>query len=109
MLAYSFTIVEFIVSLFTNVQLPPIIESSPEFESEFMGEYANDSKIKYNSSTINNSSIIYINGKLNSSNSSLENVTELYLANGKSFVLADISNGNLDYSQAKNIVNSLFS
>ena len=80
-----------------------------EVKSELSREYANDSKIKYNSSTINNSSIIYINGKLNSSNSSLENVTELYLANGKSFVVADISNGNLDYSQAKGIVNSLFS
>jgi hypothetical protein len=80
-----------------------------EINSEVGSQYVNDSKIKYNTTSIGNSSMLYINGELNSSNSSLENVTELYLINSKSFVVAAMSNGNLDYSQAKSIVNLLFS
>ena len=72
-------------------------------------QYTNDSKAKYNLSTIGNTSMIYVNGILNSSNSSTENATEIYMLNGKSLVIATTSNKNLDYSQARNIVTYLFS
>ncbi len=72
-------------------------------------QYANHSKVAYNLSSIGNASMIYINGRLNSSNSSTENATELYLVNGKSVVVATLSNDNMDYRQAKNITTYLFS
>ena len=72
-------------------------------------EYTNDSRVEYNLSSVGKTSMVYLNGRLNSSNSSTENATEIYMLNGKSLVIITVSNENLDYSQAKNIVNYLFS
>lgn len=72
-------------------------------------QYANHSKVDYNLSSIGNTSMIYINGRLNSSNSSTENATELYLMDGKSVVVATLSNDNMDYKQARDITAYLFS
>jgi len=80
-----------------------------ELGSISSADYKNDSKVAYNLSTIGNASMFYINGKLNSSNSSTENATEIYMLKGKSLVIVTASNENLGYSQAKNIVNYLFS
>ena len=78
-------------------------------ETGIASEYANDSRLKFNTSTIGSSSMIYINGQLNSTNSSLENVTELYLLNGKSLVVVSSLNKEIGYSQAKSIVSYMFS
>ena len=72
-------------------------------------EYSNDSKANYNVSSIGSASMVYISGRLNSSNSSTENATELYLMSGKTLVIASLSNQNIDYLQAENIVTYLFS
>ncbi|MCW1295709.1 MAG: hypothetical protein OH338_01295 [Candidatus Parvarchaeota archaeon] len=78
-------------------------------ETGIASEYANDSRLKFNTSTIGSSSMIYINGQLNSTNSSLENVTELYLLNGKSLVVVSSLNKEIGYKQAKSIVSYMFS
>ena len=80
-----------------------------EIGSITSSEYENDSKVEYNLSTIGNASMLYVSGRLNSSNSSTENATEIYMLKDKSLVIATASNENLDYLQAKNIVNYLFS
>lgn len=80
-----------------------------EISSITSSEYENDSKVEYNLSTIGNASMLYVSGRLNSSNSSTENATEIYMLKDKSLVIASASNENLDYLQAKNIVNYLFS
>ncbi|MGC8533862.1 MAG: hypothetical protein ACP5MV_04535 [Candidatus Parvarchaeum sp.] len=92
------------------------INSSSEASSIFTGaeagitsRYANDSRLKVNTSNIGSSSMIYINGQLNSTNSSLENVTDIYLLNGKSLVLVSSFNKNIGYAQAKSIASYLFS
>lgn len=80
-----------------------------EIESITGSEYANNSKVNYNLSAIGTAGMVYINGRLNSSNSSTENATELYMIDGSSVVIATAANENIGYSQAKNIVSYLFS
>lgn len=71
-------------------------------------EYTNNSKVEYNLSNVENVSMFYVNGRLNSSNSSTENATEIYMLKGKSLVIATASNKNINYSKARNIVTDLF-
>ena len=71
-------------------------------------EYANNSKVTYNTSTIGNTEFEYVNGRVNATNSSLIGVTEIYAVNAKTFMIETMQHGNIGYTTAEKLISYLF-
>jgi hypothetical protein len=69
----------------------------------------NNTKIESNYSVIGSSKMIYINIIENYNTSNKTRSSELYIGNGKDFVIDSINNGNITYNQAKSLATYPFS
>lgn len=61
----------------------------------------NDTLLKYNESTVGNSAIVYIDGKINRTNTTKTQISQLYILNGKDIILDTTQNYNFSYKQAE--------
>jgi hypothetical protein len=61
----------------------------------------NDTSLKYNESTVGNSAIVYIDGKVNRTNTTKTRISQLYILNGKDIILDTTQNYNFSYKQAE--------
>ena len=84
------------------------INSSSRASSAFNGAAAslgaslkNDTSLKYNESTVGSSDMVYIDGTINSTNTTKTKISQLYILNGKDIILDTAQNYNFSYKQAE--------
>lgn len=72
-------------------------------ESTVRLQFSNDTKINFNISSVGNSNMVYVTGRANVTNTTMENVSYVYISNGKDLIVDTLQNGSFSYGQAKNL------
>lgn len=87
----------------------PLLSQMNSSVDTLLASNQNNTKIESNYSVIGSSKMIYINIIENYNTSNKTRSSELYIGNGKDFVIDSINNGNITYNQAKSLATYPFS
>ncbi len=72
-------------------------------------QYGNNTGIKFNTSSVGSSSMVYVNGLLNATNNTPEKISYAYIVNGKDFILDTAINSSFTYKNAESMATYPFS